>query len=74
MDHGGSHAEEEFVQRDLIAAAVATLGALSPFDRETLIAAFWEEAASVSGAKLRKRRERALGRLRATFWRTYALD
>jgi RNA polymerase sigma-70 factor (ECF subfamily) len=73
-EHGGEHPEEEFVQRNLTAAAVAALGELSEADRETLVATFWDEAASVSGATLRKRRERALDRLRKTFRRLYGLD
>jgi RNA polymerase sigma-70 factor (ECF subfamily) len=55
-------------------AAIAALGELSEADRETLIATFWDEAASVSGATLRKRRERALDRLKKTFRRLYGLD
>jgi len=71
---GGEHPEEAFVQRDLTAAAIAALGDLSEGDRETLVAAFWDEAASVSGATLRKRRERALTRFRKTWRRLYGLD
>ncbi len=70
---GGEHPEGDFVQRNLTAAAVAALGELSASDRETLVATFWDEAASVSGATLRKRRERALNRLRMTFRRLYGL-
>lgn len=73
-ERGGEHPEEEFVQRSLAAAAIAALGELSQADRETLIATFWDEAASVSGATLRKRRERALDRLRRTFRSLYGLD
>lgn len=74
QEQPGEHAEDEFVQRNLTAAAIAALGELSEADRETLIATFWDEAASVSGATLRKRRERALDRLRKTFGRLYGLD
>lgn len=74
FEHSGEHPEEELVQRNLTAAALAALGELSEADRETLIATFWDEAAPVSGATLRKRRERALGRLRQTFRRLYGLD
>lgn len=70
----GLDPEEAFVQRDLGAAAVAALGELSDADRETLIASFWDEAASVSGATLRKRRERAITRLKTAFRRLYGLD
>lgn len=73
-EHGGEHPEEEFVRRNLTAAAIAALGELSEADRETLVATFWDEAASVSGATLRKRRERALDRLKRTFTRLYGLD
>lgn len=73
-EQAGEHPEDEVVQRNLAAAAIAALGELSAADRETLIATFWEEAASVSGATLRKRRERALDRLKKTFRRLYGLD
>lgn len=64
----------DYVERELIEAALAALGTLSRTDRETLIATFWEEAASVGGATLRKRRERALGRLRSAFRKLYGID
>ncbi|HRI06788.1 MAG TPA: sigma-70 family RNA polymerase sigma factor [Nannocystaceae bacterium] len=73
-EQAGEHPEDEVVQRNLAAAAIAALGELSAADRETLIATFWDEAASVSGATLRKRRERALDRLKKTFRRLYGLD
>lgn len=66
--------EEDFVQQDLARAAFQALGDLSETDRETLIATFTEEAASIAGATLRKRRQRALERLRATFRRLYGLE
>lgn len=66
--------EDELTRRELVAAAVAAMGELSTEDREVLVATFWEEAASVTGATLRKRRERALKRLRDTFKRLYGLD
>ena len=66
--------EDEAIQRQLTAAALEVLGSLSEVDRETLLATFWEEAPSVGGATLRKRRERALGRLRSAFRRLYGLD
>ena len=67
--------EATFVQSDLIRAAVHALGELSVTDREALVATFWDEAAtSVSGATFRKRRERALQRLRSAFRRLYGLD
>ncbi|HWL88915.1 MAG TPA: sigma factor [Polyangiaceae bacterium] len=66
--------EEDFLQRDLAQAALVALGELSDVDRETLVATFWEEAATVSGATLRKRRERAIERLRGAFRRLYGFD
>lgn len=66
--------QEDAVERELVEAAVHALGTLSDADKETLVATFWEEAASVGGATLRKRRERALVRLRAAFRRLYGLD
>ena len=65
--------EDELEQRDLMEAAMQALGELSPQDRETLVATFWEEATNVTGATLRKRRERALTRLRDTFKRLYGI-
>jgi RNA polymerase sigma-70 factor (ECF subfamily) len=69
----GSGSEDELAHRQLLTAATAALGELSVEDREALVATFWEEAASVSGATLRKRRERALKRLRDTFKRLYGI-
>jgi RNA polymerase sigma-70 factor (ECF subfamily) len=69
-----ANADDDIVQRDLTQAAIAALGELSEADRETLIATFWDEAASVSGSTLRKRRERAVTRLRNSFRRLYGLD
>jgi RNA polymerase sigma-70 factor (ECF subfamily) len=70
----GADAQEELAHRDLVQAAAAAMGELSTTDRETLVATFWDESASVSGATLRKRRERAVQRLRQA-WRTlYGFD
>ena len=66
--------EEQLAERQLMGAAVDALGELSPADRDALVATFWEEAPNVSGATLRKRRERALKRLRDTFRRLYGLN
>lgn len=66
--------EDEQVQRQLVNAALAAMGTLSDTDKDTLVSTFWEEAASTSGATLRKRRERAIARLRAAFRRLYGLD
>ena len=70
----GTDSENELTRRELVTAGIAALGELSAEDREVLVATFWEEAASVTGATLRKRRERALKRLRDTFKRLYGLD
>ena len=66
--------EGALAKRDLIDAALSALGDLSSADRDTLIATFSDEAAAVAGATMRKRRERALGRLRVAFRRLYGLD
>lgn len=67
--------ETALAQRELIRAAVHALGELSEADRDALVATFWDEAAtSVSGATFRKRRQRALERLRGVFRRLYGLD
>jgi RNA polymerase sigma factor (sigma-70 family) len=65
--------EEVVVTKDLVARAWATLAHLSEADREVLRATFAgdvEGPAEVSGAAMRKRRERAIGRLRAA-WRKH---
>jgi RNA polymerase sigma-70 factor, ECF subfamily len=66
--------EDRLIERDLTDAAMTALGELSDRDRDTLIATFWDESAAVSGATLRKRRERAIDRLRCTFRRLYGID
>jgi RNA polymerase sigma-70 factor (ECF subfamily) len=67
-------AADDVIQQNLIEAALGAMGRLSDSDKETLLATFWEEGASVKGPTLRKRRERALERLRSTFRRIYGLD
>lgn len=69
----GEHAEQEALNRDLVRAALTALGELSEVDRETLVATFWEEGPSASGPTMRKRRERALKRLRVAFRRLYGI-
>ncbi len=62
-------------QTELARAALHALESLSAPDREVLFATFWDEArARVAGATVRKRRERALTRLRLAFRRLYGLD
>jgi len=70
-DRPGNDEEEVFVNRDVADAALAAMGELSEMDRETLIAAFADEAPA--GATFRKRRERALSRLRKTLKRLYGI-
>ncbi|MFO0596476.1 MAG: sigma-70 family RNA polymerase sigma factor [Myxococcaceae bacterium] len=70
---GGAAAEEQ-EQRELLNAAMAAMGTLSEADQQTLTATYWETAAPVTGATLRKRRARALSRLRDAFRRLYGLD
>ena len=61
------------VERQITAAALYALGQLSNADQKTLLATFNEEApAGVAGATFRKRRERALARLKETWRRIYA--
>jgi RNA polymerase sigma-70 factor (ECF subfamily) len=74
LEPTGGDAREELVRRDLFQAAISAMGELSPTDRETLVATFWDEAGAVSGATFRKRRERALERLRNSWKRLYGLD
>jgi RNA polymerase sigma-70 factor (ECF subfamily) len=65
--------EADLIDRALVRAALSSLQELSEIDRETLVATFWDEAASSAGPTLRKRRERALERLRKTFRRLYGI-
>ncbi len=71
-DDGAAVNEQD--QRLLVGAAKEALGTLSASDQEALISTYWETASGVSGATLRKRRERALTRLRDAFRRLYGLD
>jgi RNA polymerase sigma factor (sigma-70 family) len=62
--------ERAVTEHELVEAAQAVLGSLSDDDRATLIATFAEEPpAGVPGATFRKRRERAMARLKEA-WRT----
>ena len=70
-DRPGNDEEEVFVNHDLAEAALAAMGELSETDRQTLLATFANEAPV--GATFRKRRERALSRLRATLKRLYGI-
>jgi RNA polymerase sigma-70 factor (ECF subfamily) len=66
-------AEEDLISRNLTQAALEALGQLSAADKETLVATFWGESSTASGATLRKRRERALHRLREAFRKIYGI-
>jgi RNA polymerase sigma-70 factor (ECF subfamily) len=70
-ERAGENEEEVFVTRDLADAALMAMGELSELDRETLLSTFADEAPA--GATVRKRRERALGRLRQTLRRLYGI-
>jgi len=65
--------EETIQERDLARAALTAMGELSKLDQETLFASFGDDSASATGATLRKRRERALDRLRGAFRRLYGI-
>lgn len=81
-DEADRDGEQRFVERDLAEAAVSALGTLSDIDQEVLRATFWAEAGTdssgeaggVGGATFRKRRERALARLRETWRRVYGFS
>jgi RNA polymerase sigma-70 factor (ECF subfamily) len=65
--------ESAAADRELVDAAQAVLGSLAESDRDTLVATFAEEKpAEASGAAFRKRRERALIRLKTAWRRTHA--
>ena len=70
----GGAATEEVEQRLLVEAAMHAMGTLSEADQQTLVSTYWETASAEKGATFRKRRERALTRLRDTFRRIYGLD
>ena len=60
------------VERQIVDAARQVLGQLSERDQETLLATFHEERPErIAGATFRKRRERALVRLRDAWSRIY---
>ncbi len=61
--------EDDVMRRELEAEAVRLVGALSPLDRETLAMAFAPDPSSaMASVAFRKRKERALVRLRV-LWR-----
>jgi RNA polymerase sigma-70 factor, ECF subfamily len=66
--------EGDLLRRDMTRAALTAMTELSELDQETLLASFLEESATASGATFRKRRERALDRLRTAFRRLYGFD
>jgi RNA polymerase sigma-70 factor (ECF subfamily) len=60
-------------ERQIVEAAQEVLGQLSELDQQTLIATFNQESSDeIAGATFRKRRERALVRLRDAWSRIYA--
>ena len=69
-----SDPEQQLEEQELARAVHAAIGELSDLDRQTLLATFWEQDAEVSGVTMRKRRERALARLRTLWKRLYGLD
>jgi RNA polymerase sigma-70 factor (ECF subfamily) len=66
--------DDDLEWNDLERAAVHALGTLPELDREALRAAFWDDSTSAQGTTQRKRKERALTRLRDAFRRLYGLD
>jgi RNA polymerase sigma-70 factor (ECF subfamily) len=73
LEAASSASEDDFIRGQLSAAAVTAMGELSQADQDVLRATYWDCAAEVSGATLRKRRERALERLQKAFRRLYGL-
>lgn len=68
---GGAPPEDELIRQELSAAALDVLRRLPEGDRATLVRAFWGEPQEAAAPALRKRRQRALGRLRTSFKRLY---
>ena len=65
-------AEARISREQLVTAARQVLGTLSESDQQTLVATFNDEnPASVPGATFRKRRERALARLKEAWRKVY---
>lgn len=72
IEAGAPSPEDSAVARDLLEAAQAALGALTEADRRTLRATMSDEApAEISAPTFRKRRERAIARLREAWRRTH---
>lgn len=67
---GAPSPESEVMTRELLIASREVLGELSPADQETLRATF-DELPNATGPTFRKRRERALARLRHAWRRLY---
>lgn len=66
----GERPDQLAERRELLAAASAILGTLSPTDASTLVAAWTDDAsarAALAPATFRKRLERALGRFRSAW-------
>jgi RNA polymerase sigma-70 factor (ECF subfamily) len=66
-------ADRAILQRELEEAALSALGELSESDRAALVAAYWDEAPAGDPAS-RKRRQRAVERLRLAFRRLYGAE
>ena len=66
--------EEDLDKQELVRAALHALTDLSASDQSALLASFWEEAGAPKDAAARKRRQRAMERLRAAFKRLYGVS
>ena len=64
---------EQVVRDDLTRLAQSALGALSESDQQVLLETFWEEAKETAPPAQRKRRQRAIARLREAFRRLYGI-
>jgi len=73
-DLGLECSDDDFARRQLVERALEVMGRLSALDQDTLMSTFREEAGTANGPAVRKRRERALARLRDAFKRLYGLD
>jgi RNA polymerase sigma-70 factor (ECF subfamily) len=63
--------EDHIIQQEVAAALTTVIGALSDEDRSTLGLVAGSALPKVSGSTLRKRRQRALDRLRAVWRKLY---
>lgn len=66
--------DQDYIRLELVNAVRDVMAELSASDRETLVSTYWEESQQAAAPALRKRRQRAVERLRVAFRRLYGTD